>query len=70
MSNPTLMFFMEQIESVETNIDAIEHRISSLVDEESDSLLEREILLREIQRQYKNLLASLKEAAQTVKTDW
>ena len=43
MSNPALMFFMEQIESVETNIDAID-TASVAVDEESDSLLEREIL--------------------------
>ena len=68
MRNPTLALFVEQIESVKAEIDGIELHILSIKEAGAGKQLSREIdLLRGIQGQYRDLLAALEVAANSLK---
>jgi hypothetical protein len=65
MANRTLTLFMGQIESVETNIHAIELRIAQLsrrTSSNGDLTLETQ-LLRTVQDEYRRLFSTIRNAA-------
>ena len=68
MPSPTLMFVMEGIESVETDIEAIDLHIETIRETRTDGNLSRDAaLLRVLQDQYRTLVVGLKTAADTLK---
>jgi hypothetical protein len=68
MRNPTLLLFGEQIESVKAEIEGIELHILSIKEEGAGEQLSREIgLLRCIEGRYRDLLAALEAAANSLK---
>jgi hypothetical protein len=68
MGNPTLLLFGEQIESVKAEIEGIELHILSIKEEDVGEQLSREIaLLRGIEGRYRDLLAALEAAVNSLK---
>jgi hypothetical protein len=68
MPSPTLMLVMDRIESVETDIEAIDLHIETIRETRANGNLSSDVaLLRALQDQYQTLLVGLKTAADTLK---
>jgi hypothetical protein len=66
--SPTRQLLVEQIRLAEIDVEAMRMHVASLEAESRPEVVALEIeLVRNIHRQYQNLLAALKVAAQTVR---